>query len=484
MSKRSLLLLLFLLIPIFSEDTPLEDLYSELEYLRERYHDRQSTFEHLTRTRWNQKEEHTRLRKRNRDHLEELQTESEELLRSLTSKRENQKVIRSEISSQEEEIQRLQHTWKEIVRAVEEKDRQYSDYISQDFPLHKDSLFVAHRALQDELSPQQNPGTYYTTLLDLKVSRFMESRFSQWFRTRVVLPEEEIQDMRVLRIGHAVAYGIVDTSQYYLNFLGEDRANPFEWQRVADQSHGQMIDQIFSSHVSPEEGQLLSLPLDPVQTTQTRDMLGREEMTTWEYLQDFIEKGGFMMAPLGVMMLWALVLVVNRLIVYHVRHKRSYTFINKAVQFLEKGDIEGAKTLAEKNSGVLARILQNSIEHSERNRASAEKAVKEILLTEIPILEKHLDTLAVIAASAPLMGLLGTVTGMIRMFTDITRFGTGDPQLLAGGISEALVTTETGLIIAIPVLLLHNFLRNRRNRIQSDIEMYAMRILNRLWPAE
>jgi biopolymer transport protein ExbB len=87
-----------------------------------------------------------------------------------------------------------------------------------------------------------------------------------------------------------------------------------------------------------------------------------------------------------------------------------------------------------------------------------------------------------LAGAAPLLGLLGTITGMIRMFESITRFGTGDPKLLAGDISEALITTEVGLAIAIPTLLVHNFLRNRRNHIQADMEMYAVRILNRLWP--
>jgi len=92
----------------------------------------------------------------------------------------------------------------------------------------------------------------------------------------------------------------------------------------------------------------------------------------------------------------------------------------------------------------------------------------------MPGLASHLNTLAVIAAVAPLLGLLGTVTGMISLFEVITRFGTGDPKLLAGGISEALITTEVGLIVAIPILLIHNYLRNRKNRIGSDLQLHAM----------
>jgi biopolymer transport protein ExbB len=88
----------------------------------------------------------------------------------------------------------------------------------------------------------------------------------------------------------------------------------------------------------------------------------------------------------------------------------------------------------------------------------------------------------VIAGAAPLLGLLGTVTGMISLFEVITHYGTGDPKILAGGISEALITTQTGLATAIPILLIHNWLRNQSLHIQSEMEKHAIRILNRLWP--
>ncbi|MDO5575500.1 MAG: MotA/TolQ/ExbB proton channel family protein, partial [Fibrobacter sp.] len=78
-------------------------------------------------------------------------------------------------------------------------------------------------------------------------------------------------------------------------------------------------------------------------------------------------------------------------------------------------------------------------------------------------------------------GLLGTVTGMINLFEVITKFGTGDPKILAGGISEALITTEAGLIIAVPVLLFHNYLRNRKKKIVVELQLHALRLLNRIY---
>jgi biopolymer transport protein ExbB len=134
--------------------------------------------------------------------------------------------------------------------------------------------------------------------------------------------------------------------------------------------------------------------------------------------------------------------------------------------------------------GVVARVIDVCLRHAQWSREDAEKAVREIVMAEAPRLNSHLHTLAVIAAVAPLLGLLGTVSGMIRLFTVITHYGTGDPRLMAGGISEALITTQTGLAIAIPILLMHNFLRNRRNKLRTEIERTAVVVLNRLWPTK
>jgi biopolymer transport protein ExbB len=149
---------------------------------------------------------------------------------------------------------------------------------------------------------------------------------------------------------------------------------------------------------------------------------------------------------------------------------------------LNSKENDKALAFAEKQKGVVAKIVTTCLRHSRWNRSSAEKAVKEILIDEVPQLEKHLPTLAVIAGAAPLLGLLGTVTGMISLFEVITNYGTGDPKILAGGISEALITTEAGLMIAIPVMLLHNYLKNQSRHIQAEMEKHAIRILNRLWP--
>lgn len=103
----------------------------------------------------------------------------------------------------------------------------------------------------------------------------------------------------------------------------------------------------------------------------------------------------------------------------------------------------------------------------------------EAILREIPKIERGLVTLAILAAIAPMLGLLGTVSGMIETFQSITLFGTGDPKLMSGGISQALVTTELGLAVAIPILLIHSALSSKSNRLVQILDEESASIVAR-----
>jgi biopolymer transport protein ExbB len=105
------------------------------------------------------------------------------------------------------------------------------------------------------------------------------------------------------------------------------------------------------------------------------------------------------------------------------------------------------------------------------------------VLHEAPHIERFGSAITVCAAVAPLLGLLGTVTGMIATFGVITEHGTGDPKLLSTGISEALVTTELGLVVAIPTLLLGSLLSARASALLATMERAALRIMNLAWPS-
>jgi biopolymer transport protein ExbB len=105
--------------------------------------------------------------------------------------------------------------------------------------------------------------------------------------------------------------------------------------------------------------------------------------------------------------------------------------------------------------------------------------IDEAILREIPKVERGLITLAILAAIAPMLGLLGTVSGMIETFQSITLFGTGDPKLMSGGISQALVTTELGLAVAIPLLLIHSLLSGKSNRLVQILDEESASLIAR-----
>jgi biopolymer transport protein ExbB len=125
----------------------------------------------------------------------------------------------------------------------------------------------------------------------------------------------------------------------------------------------------------------------------------------------------------------------------------------------------------------VGRIIWAAREDENLDVESLELRIGEAVLEEVPRINRHLPLLKIIAAVAPLMGLLGTVTGMIITFQAITLFGAGDPRLMAGGISQALMTTVLGLCVAIPMLLLHNLVQGRARGITAILQQRAVALV-------
>ncbi len=145
---------------------------------------------------------------------------------------------------------------------------------------------------------------------------------------------------------------------------------------------------------------------------------------------------------------------------------------------LAKGNHELAALQAERVDGVSGEMLRTGVKHAAEPRGILEELLFEKILRVRPFLERFLPFLAITAAAAPLLGLLGTVIGMIRTFQLITIFGTGDAKSLSSGISEALITTALGLIVAIPTLILHGALSRMAKRKLGLLEELSVAFLN------
>ena len=130
-----------------------------------------------------------------------------------------------------------------------------------------------------------------------------------------------------------------------------------------------------------------------------------------------------------------------------------------------------------RESSPLGRILAAGIVNSQHGREIMKDAIEESGRHVVHELERYLNSLGTIAAITPLLGLLGTVIGMIKVFAAITAFGVGDPTVLAGGISEALITTAAGLSVGIPALMFYRYFRGRVNALTVNMEQEAIRLV-------
>ena len=145
--------------------------------------------------------------------------------------------------------------------------------------------------------------------------------------------------------------------------------------------------------------------------------------------------------------------------------------------------IEGAKVNRQlksttfKDNNCLGRVMKSKDDYPEADTEALELHLTESILGEVPKLGRSLSIIKVISVVAPLMGLLGTVSGMINTFQAITLFGTGDPKLMAGGISTALVTTVLGLVVAIPMTLLYAILNTRSKSIVYILQEQAAGVI-------
>lgn len=198
--------------------------------------------------------------------------------------------------------------------------------------------------------------------------------------------------------------------------------------------------------------------------------------TVFEHLR----QGGFVMIPLLAVALAAVVLTVGKAVELGRIQVETGRQLDAAIAAARRDDVAAAREAAAGIRQPLRALVEEAIVHRHAARNSLEEILHEQVLAALPRLERHLGTLAVLGGIAPLLGLLGTVTGMIHTFQLVTIFGSGDAKLLSGGISEALVTTEVGLMIAIPVLLAHAFLARRARDIIGALEGAAVGIVNRL----
>jgi len=220
-------------------------------------------------------------------------------------------------------------------------------------------------------------------------------------------------------------------------------------------------------------GQSEAVPMDISRGAAIRQLT--HQLRLWQQ----IPKGGPIVWPILAILAIGVVIVIERIVFLW----RKRLDVDKLIGRISEWAAEHKWELCQKACRMmakkpLARIVAAGLECRQLPREEMENVLQEAILRELPAMERFMSTLGMLAAIAPLLGLLGTVTGMINTFHVITQHGTGDPRLMSGGISEALVTTMLGLAVAIPIMLAHTLLNRSVDKLVGQMEEKAVALVN------
>ncbi len=192
---------------------------------------------------------------------------------------------------------------------------------------------------------------------------------------------------------------------------------------------------------------------------------------------ELVKAGGWLMIPIIACSVVAMAIIFERL--WALRSKRVVpaNLVARVWQYHRKGQLDNANISVIRDGSALGRILAAGLVNRQHSREIMKESIEESGRQVVSEMERYLNTLGTIASIAPLLGLLGTVIGMIKVFSAITVAGVGNPTILAGGISEALITTATGLSVAIPSLMFHRYFESRVQRLVVKMEEESLKMV-------
>ncbi len=195
----------------------------------------------------------------------------------------------------------------------------------------------------------------------------------------------------------------------------------------------------------------------------------------------YLEVGGPVLWLLFVMSILSFAVALERIFFFFINEKGvGKDFKSEINRLVSEDKIQEAIELCNTKKSCISSSVRKFLKRSKKGLPveDYESVIKEIVIEEMDSFGKRMHCLASIAAIAPMCGLLGTVTGMIKAFTNISKFGSGDATVVANGISEALLTTAAGLMIAIPIIIVYNYLNRKLESIELEIDKVVTNIIN------
>ncbi|MEL7312662.1 MAG: MotA/TolQ/ExbB proton channel family protein [Pseudomonadota bacterium] len=192
---------------------------------------------------------------------------------------------------------------------------------------------------------------------------------------------------------------------------------------------------------------------------------------------EIVRAGGWMMAPIILCAIISTGIIIERYWTLQQQRVIPKDLTSRVWAWVKNDELTLQHLQSLHQGSPLGQILAAGLSNRDRDRGAMKESIEDTGRHVVHELERYIDTLGTIAAITPLLGLLGTVVGMVKVFTAITQAGVGNPAVLAGGISEALITTAAGLTVAIPSLIGFRYVRNRVDALVVQMEKEALKLI-------
>jgi biopolymer transport protein ExbB len=396
-----------------------------------------------------------------------LVAEKKALQQRLENLRENQKENLAKITDQIALLQKVflkkQNITDRLNREIVEASRN-ADYAENDSALLDTTLTQAEESLgklNTKLDQSASQADQLSQAFDLATRSIVEDGNVSTSEGDYFLPNGESHKGKIINVGRIAKYGVSPQGGGILAPAGSGKFKV--WSGDTLPVAEQLVDSLYPKKIPV----FLYDSAEKAVEKQDKNSFG-----------DDLQASGLVGEVILVFGVIGLILVSMRIYMLVRASSNIQRVADKVNRKIHDGDIDGALEWCKKNISAVSSVIMATVKNLHRDRDHIEDIISESILHESSRIDRFGTAILVIAAISPLLGLLGTVTGMISTFDIITEFGTGDPKLLSSGISEALLTTKFGLVVAIPMLLAGNLLTNWARRIKSDLEQAALHMIN------
>jgi len=393
------------------------------------------------------------------DEVMEVRLEHQKIVRQLDSRNLDLNNLRTEIKSRQGEKSYISNLLGEYIRNFQ------SRLHIAELDRYKNVIDAAVLAPDNTNLSDTEIFVKQTELVEASITRLQETVGGAAFAGSAAGEDGLVKHGQFILLGPVALFSADDTS---MAGIAEQRLGSLEptVMPFADAANAQMVKETVAKAAG-------DFPFDP--------SLGnaRKIEETRETLGEHLKKGGFVVYPIVGMFILAVLVAVWKWIQLTLIPMPSEKEVQPLLHAMLYNDHSQALEKASKIKGPTGTMLKVGVEHIEEPKDLVEEVMYEEMLTTRLSVNKWTSFIAVCASSAPLLGLLGTVTGIINTFKLITVFGSGDVKTLSGGISEALITTELGLIVAIFSLVLYAFLSRKARSITDRMEQFAILFINR-----